>query len=167
MIDELISKEHIDVIVEQLLMQSRKIQAHELNERQLEYMPYCTMRKKHNNTGRLLSVFAPDRFYHEEICVTDVYYGLHDKLGQPELALDEAVIQIYSNGSDLKGKIISERCEKYNNSEESRPQFLIMVVTINDVCVISGIELRRPDKSAKVVEVKTLYTNVVQLASVG
>lgn len=165
MIDELISQEHIDVIVERLLTQSRKIQAHELKERELEYTPYCTMRKKHNTTGRLLSAFAPDRFHHEEICVTDIYYGLHDKLGQPELILDNAVVQIYSNGSDLKGKIISERCEMYNHSEESRPQFLIIVVTMNGDGVVSGIELCRPDKETKIVEVKKIYTNIVQLAS--
>ena len=167
MIDELISREHIDVIVGRLLTRSRQIQAHEQYERQLEYTPYCTMRKKHNTTGLLLSVFAPDRFKHEGIRVTDIYYGLHDKLGQPELALDDAVIQIYSNGSDLKGKIISERCAMYNDSEESRPQFLIMVVTMNGEGVTSGIELRRPDKSMEIVETKKLYTNVVQLASVG
>lgn len=165
MIDELISKEHIDVVVERLLTRSRQIQAHEQYERQLEYAPYCTMRKKHNTTGKLLSVFAPDRFVHDEISVTDVYYGLHDKLGQPELTVDEAVIQIYSNGSDLKGKIISERCETYNKSDESRPQFLIMVVTMNGEGVISGIDLCRPDKSSKIVEAKKIYTNIVQLAS--
>lgn len=165
MIDELISEEHISVIVEKLLAQSRQIQVHEKNERELMYPPYCTMRQKHNVTGMLLSALAPDRFTHKEIEVTDVKYGLHEMLGQPELKVDNAIMQVYSNGSDLKGKVISERCETFNCFDSRRPQFLLMVVAINGEGVISQIDIRRPDKSGKIVETKQVYTNIVPIAN--
>lgn len=130
MIDDLISNVNINIIVDTLVTQSRRIQAHEKEEHALSYGPYVEMRRKHNVTGLLLSAFAPDRFKHEGFEITDLKYGLNNKLSQPELRVDNAIIQVYSSGSNLKGTVIGERCAEYNKDDLSRPQFLLIVVTI-------------------------------------
>ena len=165
MIDDLISNEKISVIVDTLLAQSRRIQAHEKNEQALGYAPYLEKRGKYLATGLLLSALAPNQFVHKGFEITDVKYGLNNRLCQPEIRVDNAIIQVYSNGSDLNGKVIYERCKEYNKCGSSRPQFLLMVVAINAKGEISRIDIRRPDKSGTTVEKKQIYTNAVQFAS--
>ena len=165
MIDELISQEHLNIIVDTLLRRSRQILALEQNRRALEYAPYCSMRRKHNTTSLMLSAFAPDQFKCEGIRVDNVSYGLNGRMAQPELRVDVAIVQIYSNGSNLKGNVINDRCERYNSSEESRPQFLIIVVTMSSEGNISRIDLRRPDRSTTIIETKTVYTNITKISS--
>lgn len=149
MIEKLILEEYRNVIAKTLLTRADQIQMHAQNERKLGYAPYCVMRKKHNVTGLMLSAFAPDRFEHANIIVIDIYYGLNNKMSQPELKVDDSIIQIYSDGYDRKNKVVIDRCQRYNYSDESRPLFLIMVVTINSEGIISKIMLQRPNKSTK------------------
>lgn len=64
------------------------------------------MRHKHTLTSAVLSGFAPNALKIDGITSETVNYGLQDKLAQPELKTQNAVFQIYSNGSDLKGNLI-------------------------------------------------------------
>ena len=112
-------------------------------------------------------VLPPDRFIANGIEVTDVQYGLNNTLGQPELHSVNAIIQIYSNGSDLSANVIKERCQQYNQDETSRPQFLLIVFYSNSKQELTRIEAKYPNAAGNIIETKSLYSNISSIANVG
>ena len=115
----------------------------------------------------MLSGFAPDRFIVNGIEVIDVQYGLTDTLGQPELHSANAIIQIYSNGSDLSANVIKERCQQYNQDRTSRPQFLLIVFYSNSKQELIKIEAKYPNAAGSIIETESLYTNTSSIANVS
>jgi len=158
MISELISEKHRQAIVNRIREWCLLIQVENRIEERLYYEPYAKGRKKHGVTGEILAGFAPDRFNVPGIEVVDLSYGRG--LGQPELHTENAIIQLYSDGSDLKGSQIANCCERYNVSEDNRPQFLIIVFTVSKTGILSKIEIHRPDRNGNLVEHMELYSNV-------
>lgn len=167
MIDEILNDELKAIIVQQIQIQFSKFKQYQQVQSQIFYEPYTAIRRKHNLTAAIISGFAPERFVKPGITVSDIYYGLHNKMCQPELKTADVVMQIYSNGSDLKGKIIKDRCQKYNCSNSARPKFLLIMFYSNPENDLIKIEAQYPDANGNVVETQELYTNIVQIANVG
>ena len=167
MIDEILSNELKESIVQQVQTQFSEFKHYQQMQSQMFYEPYAAVRKKHNLTAAVISGFAPGRFVKPGITVSDVYYGLHDKMCQPELRTAEVVIQIYSNGSDLKGKVIKDRCQRYNRNSVMRPHFLLIVFFANSKSELTKVEAQYPDASGNIIETQELYSNIVQLANAG
>ena len=161
MIEELLPDEYRRVIVNRIREWCLLIQERSRIEQRLYYEPYAKGRKKHCVTGEILAGFAPDRFNVPGIEVIDLSYGRG--LCQPELHTTNAIIQLYSNGSDLKGAQIANCCEKYNASEDKRPQFLIIVFTVSKNGILSKIEAHRPNSTGELIEHLELYSNVTSL----
>lgn len=121
----------------------------------LFYVPYTAMRHKQTLTSAVLSGFAPEVLKIEGITSETVYYGLQDKLAQPELRTKNAVFQIYSNGSDLKGKLIKARCAEFNKSNS--PIFFLVVFHAAGDGELKQIEVCFLDSEAQVVERQTIW----------
>ena len=115
------------------------------------------MRHKHSVTTAIISGFAPGKFQIEGITSKDLNYGLRDKLVQPELSCEKGVFHIYSDGSDLKGRKIFERCKEMNDSIESPPVFFLLIVSVTKDGQLNKIEICLPDKEACIVERINIY----------
>ena len=167
MIEQLLDKDLSQVIVDRIKKQFA--QHHQLSkaESNLYYRPYTQGRKTYDLTAAVLSGFAADRFSVPGINVVDVPYGLGHRLGQPELQGRGLLIQIYSNGSDLKGRVIEDRCTKYNKDFSTKPVFLLIVFHRNAKYELTRVEAYLPDQSGVIIEKKCLYTNVVPMTKTG
>lgn len=166
-IEQILTNELRNRIVQQIQVQFFRFKQYQQEENRLYYAPYATVRRKHTLTAAVLSGFAPDRFIANGIEVTDVQYGLNNTLGQPELHSVNAIIQIYSNGSDLSANVIKERCQQYNQDETSRPQFLLIVFYSNSKQELTRIEAKYPNAAGNIIETKSLYSNISSIANVG
>lgn len=123
----------------------------------LFYVPYTTMRKKASVTSAVLSAFSPTHCHIIGFTSQDIYYGLHDQLAQPELMSDNVILQIYSNGSDLKGKPIKERSEMYNQDLTTNPIFMIVVFSVNQEGLLSRIQVKLPNAAGEIIDEETIY----------
>lgn len=157
MLDRLLTVEQEQLIVEIIKTQCRRYQHLEQERTSLFYEPYTQMRKKHEVTSAVISGFAPGRIDIEGIQSTDLDYGLHDKLAQPELRCENGIFHIYSDGSDLKGKKILERCEAMNTDVSHPPLFFVIVFFVSDDGVLKKIEMRLPNKDGKIIEKRDIY----------
>lgn len=128
-------------------------------EDKLFYEPYCKKRRKHALTSAVISGFSPSRLKVSGFTVTDVKYGLD--MTQPELCSENAIIHIYSNGSDLKNNIIKKRCQMYN-LDMNKPIFLIVQFHANDKGILNKIEFRYLDSNANKKERIEVYHNEVK-----
>lgn len=123
----------------------------------LFYEPYTTMRKKFSVTSAVLSAFSPIQCHITGFSVRNIYYGLHNQLAQPELMSDNAVLQIYSNGSDLKSNPIKENSKKYNCDLTTKPIFLVVVFFVNKESLLSKIQIKLPNADGEIIEEETIY----------
>lgn len=124
---------------------------------ELFYTPYTTMRKKGAVTSAVLSAFSPEQCQIVGFTSQDIYYGLNEKLAQPELVSDNVVLQIYSNGSDLSGKPIKERSKMYNRDLTTSPIFLIVVFSASKEGLLSRIQLKLPNADGEIINEETIY----------
>lgn len=124
----------------------------------LFYEPYTTMRKKHSLTLAVISGFSPDDMDIKGLKTQNVYYGLNDKMAQPEIHCKNAVIQIYSDGSKLNNYIIKTRCEEYNQDTQ-KPIFFIVRFTANKKNVLKSIDICFLDSEANITETINVYTH--------
>lgn len=155
MVETLLTEKQKNSIVEVVQTQCRRFQ--DLEEQGLFYEPYTEMRKKHIATSAVISGFAPGRLNIEGITVRDLYYGLKDKMAQPELQCNNGAFHIYSNGSDLKGEIILERCREMNQDITIVPVFFLIIVTMNKDGVLSRIDIKLPNANGVIVEELCIY----------
>lgn len=123
----------------------------------LFYEPYTVMRKKNTVTTAVISAFSPEVCNISGFTSKDINYGAHGKLSQPELTSDNAIIQIYSNGSDLKGNPIKERSATYNQDLSGKPLFMIVVFSVDKDGMLSRIEIKIPDVSGIIIDTQTIY----------
>lgn len=157
MIDQLLTNQQKSKIIEIIKSQCRRFQSIEKQYDDLFYEPYSNMRHKHSVTAAIISGFAPGKFQIEGITSKDLNYGLQDKLVQPELSCEKGVFHIYSDGSDLKGRKIFERCKEMNDSIESSPVFFLLIVSVTKDGQLNKIEICLPDKEACIVERINIY----------
>lgn len=157
MLDRLLTSEQERRIVEIIKSQCRQYQHLEHERRSLFYEPYTQMRKKHEVTSAVISGFAPGRVEIEGIQTADLNYGLNDKLAQPELRCENGIFHIYSDGSDLKGKKIFERCEEMNKDVSNPPLFFIIVFFVSKDGALQKIEMRLPNKDGKMIETRIIH----------
>ncbi len=78
-------------------------------------------------------------------------------MAQPELMSDNVILQIYSNGSDLKGKPIKERSEMYNQDLTTNPIFMIVVFSVNQEGLLSRIQVKLPNAAGEIIDEETIY----------
>jgi len=157
MIEKLLSNHQKNEIVEIIKSQCRLFQEYEIERDSLFYKPYTHMRQKHSVTSAILSGFAPDRFQIEGIKVVDLNYGLRDKLVQPELQCEMGLFHIYSNGSDLKGAKILERCKELNKDIETAPVFFLIIVSADKSGVLQKIDIYLPDDHGRIIRQERIY----------
>ena len=112
-IEDYLSLDQIRGIIE--VIKHRCLMFKQYNE--LLYKPYAANRAKHCLTGVVISGFSPKFINIPGLKSEDVYYGLMDRLCQPEIRCDKAVFHIYSNGSKLNNKVIIDRCRKINATD--------------------------------------------------
>lgn len=115
------------------------------------------MRHKHAVTSAIISGFAPGKFHVNGIESTDINYGLNGKMCQPELTCEKGVFHIYSDGSDLKGKTILERCKRMNADINITPLFFIIVVAVTNDGVLHKIKICLPNKDGFIVDTEIIY----------
>ena len=157
MINSLLTQQQIFQIVRIIENQCRRFQSFEDQYDSLFYEPYTQMRHKHAATSAIISGFAPGQFEIDGITSTDLNYGLQNKLVQPELHCEKGIIHIYSDGSDLKGRKILERCSNMNSDLTMTPLFFMIIVHVNRAGILHKIEICLPDKYGTIVEKATIY----------
>ena len=138
-------------------MQCRRFQEMEREYRSLFYEPYISMRQKYSVTTAVLSGFTP----HTAITgfkISIIHYGLHGKLAQPELKSERAILQIYSNGSNLNARVFKERCATYNEDFSTLPVFIPVVFYADEKGNLRRINAILPNKDGIQVEQFSLYT---------
>ena len=157
MIDQLLTDQQEDKIIEIIKNQCRRYQAWEEQSGTLFYEPYTKMRQKYSVTAAILSGFAPGQFQIEGITSADLNYGLNGGLAQPELSCESGIFHIYSDGSNLKGKKIAERCKEMNSSINSPPVFFLLIVTVSEGGQLNRVEICLPDQNGEIVSRKSIY----------
>ena len=157
MLNELLSEKQRVQITNIIKEQCYRFQCLEMQCASFFYEPYTQMRHKHAATSAVLSGFAPGKFQIEGITSTDLNYGLNKKMVQPELRCDNGIFHIYSNGSDLKGKMILERCADMIIDISSPPVFFILVVHIDKKGKLDKIEICLPNQEGTIVERGLIY----------
>jgi len=145
-------------IIETIANCCRRFQAFEREYKGLFHEPYTVMRHKHALTSAVLSGFAPGTMDIDGITTETVQYGLGCKLAQPELRTQNAVFHIYSNGSTLKGRLISDRCKVYNTDLNTLPIFFIIVFHATNKGALKKIEVCYLDENASIKSKETIYT---------
>lgn len=129
------------------------------------YEPYTTMRVKHGLTSAVLSGFSPANMEIEGLKSEDVYYGLNNKLCQPEIISDRAVFHIYSDGSDLKNGLILKRCEEYNNNFDAPIYFIVRFKA--NLQKLFWIKILFLDSSARIIEETIVYDTRKKLIQIA
>ena len=157
MLNELLSEKQRIQITAIVKDQCRRFQNLEKQYESLFYEPYTQMRHKHTATSAVLSGFAPGKFQIEGITSTDLNYGLNSKMAQPELHCDNGIFHIYSDGSDLRGKKILERCAEMNIDISSPPVFFILIVHIDKKGKLDKIEICLPNREGTIIERGLIY----------
>ncbi len=157
MLNKLLSETQQTQIIDIIKGQCRKFQNLERQYESIFYEPYTQMRQKHTATSAVLSGFAPGKFQIEGITSADLNYGLNNKMTQPELHCDNGIFHIYSDGSDLKGKKILERCADMNTDISSPPVFFIIIVFIDKKGKLDKIEICLPNKDGTIADRKLIY----------
>ena len=148
----------IEEIVKTISNTCIRYRAYDKQFKDLFYEPYTTMRKKASVTSAVISAFSPDRCHISGFTSQDIYYGLHNQLTQPELISDSVVLQIYSNGSDLKGKPIKEKSELYNRDLTTLPIFMIIVFSASKEGWLNQIQIKLPDVTGEIIDEEIIYT---------
>ena len=157
MLNELLSEKQRIQITAIIKEQCRKFQNMEKQYESLFYEPYTQMRHKHSATSAVLSGFAPDKFQIEGITSSNLNYGLNGKMVQPELHCDNGIFHIYSDGSDLKGKKILERCAYMNSDISKPPVFFILIVHIDKKGILNKIEICLPNQEGTIIDREQIY----------
>ncbi len=157
MIGKLLTETQKAQIVEIIKDRSTRFRSFERQYETLFYEPYTQMRHKHSATSAVISGFAPGKFQIDGITSTDLNYGLNDKLVQPELRCEKGIFHIYSDGSDLKGKKILERCKELNDDITTPPLFFLIIVSIDKKGNLNKIDIWLPNKDAEIVDKATIY----------
>ena len=156
-INSLLSESQQNKIVEIIKKQCRKYQNFMKQKQILFYDPYTSMRRKYDLTSAVISGFSPDSFNVEELSVQDLNYGLNNKLCQPELRSQNGIFHIYSNGSDLKGQKIKERCREYNENLREYPVFFVIVFSAETDAKLQKVEIKLFNSDANIIESYTIY----------
>ena len=158
MIDTLLPSNLQQAIIETIKKQCLRYRQLEVYASSIYYELYSNRREKYAVTAAVLSGFAPDRFEMDGIVVGNVTYGLStNRLTQPELISDVAVIQFYSNGArPYQNKIVLERCRQYNVSKEAK-QFLLIRFWVDKKGNLAKIEAQLPNAGGMIIESKLLY----------
>lgn len=156
-ISEYISDSQVNEIIKIISNACTKYRAYDKKFKNLFYEPYTTMRKKYTVTSAVISAFSPKFCNIDGFTSRDIRYGLHNAMAQPELVSQNVILQIYSNGSDLKGKPIKKQSALHNQSMSNKPIFMIIVFTVNKGGILSNVEIKIPDASGKIIETQTIY----------
>ena len=136
--------------------QCRRFQEMEREYRTLFYEPYIAMRQKHSVTAAVLSGFTPTTAI-TGFEINIIQYGLHDKLAQPELKSERAILQIYSNGSSLNAKVFMERCAEYNKDFSTLPVFMPIIFFTDAKGYLNRINAVLPNEKGVQVQQFPLY----------
>ena len=147
----------INAIVKSINEACLEYRKYESIRRKIFYEPYTIMRKKHDITSAVLSAFAPKRCRVPGFKVKDIKYGLHNKLVQPELESDKAIVHFYSNSSNLDGKPIKKCSDLYNRDLENKKLFIIFVFSVTKKGFLSKLTLNIPNNEGKIVESHVVY----------
>ena len=156
-IKKLLSMQQKNQIIEIIKDRCRRFKKIEMQYETLFYKPYTTMRHKYTATSAVLSGFAPGIISVDGITSTDLNYGLHNNLVQPELRCENGIFHIYSDGSDLKGKKIIERCKEMNSDLTTAPVFFLIIVHISKEGTLKKVEMCLPDKDGNIIIKDTIY----------
>lgn len=151
------------LIAIQKIIYNRCLEYRKMNK--MYYEPYTTMRVKHGLTSAVLSGFSPTNIRIEGLITEDVYYGLNNKLCQPEIRSDRAVFHIYSDGADLENGLIIQRCKEYNNNFDAPIYFVIQFKASSQK--LSWIKILFFDSKARIIEETIVYDirkNLIQIA---
>lgn len=157
MVEELLTLQQKLEIVEIIKDRCRRFQSFENQYENLFYEPYTQMRHKHAATSAIISGFAPGKFHIDGITSEDLNYGLNDKLVQPELHCQKGIFHIYSDGSDLKGKKIIERCREMNSDITTPPVFFLVIVFMSKNGVLDKVEVRLPKEDGTIHSREVIY----------
>lgn len=157
MVENLLTKAQKTAIIGIITRQCRRFLEFGKQRDNLFYEPYTQMRQKHTATSAVISGFAPGRFQIDGIEAVDLNYGLKDKLVQPELRCERGVFHIYSDGSDLKGKKLLERCKEMNENLELPPVFFLIIVNMSKSGNLRRIEICLPDKNGAIIKRECIY----------
>lgn len=123
----------------------------------LFYEPYTCMRAKHTLTSAVISGFSPDDLEIEGLSSTNVFYGIGNKMAQPEISNENAIFQIYSDGASLDNQVIKDRCSDYN-SDSTPPIFFIIRYKANRKNILKSIDVCFLNKDATIIETHNIYT---------
>ena len=157
-VDDYLTKVQQQEITTIIAERCRRFRSFEKQFDSLFFEPYTVMRHKHTLTSAVLSGFAPNAFNIDGITSETVNYGLQDKLAQPELKTQNAVFQIYSNGSDLKGNLIKRRCEALNGEDSCGQIFFLIVFYATGKGELKQIEACFLNAEAQITERQTIYS---------
>ena len=151
-IEDYLSLNQIRGIIE--VIKHRCLMFKQYNE--LLYKPYAANRAKHCLTGVVISGFSPKFINIPGLKSEDVYYGLMNRLCQPEIRCDKAVFHIYSNGSKLNNKVIIDRCRKIN-ATDIPPVFFIIQFYASEDGTLQSIKAKYFDSKARVIHTESIY----------
>ncbi|MBP3272475.1 MAG: hypothetical protein J6M17_09670 [Ruminococcus sp.] len=123
----------------------------------LFYEPYTCMRAKHTLTSAVISGFSPNDLEIEGLSSKNVFYGIGNKMAQPEISNENAIFQIYSDGASLENQVIKDRCADYN-SDNTPPIFFIIRYKANRKNLLKSIDVCFLNKDATIIETHNIYT---------
>ena len=152
-----VTKEQLDVIVGIIINQAAML-AEMKNENKRKYSmlfdeDFIRGRGTYGGTGSILSGFREDTMI-PGIKIKKVNYGLNDKLCQPELESDGAIIQIYSASASLNTKEIIKKCKE---AKKSNKIFSVIQFFMSKKSVLKKIDFVCFDENAKEIYRKVLY----------
>lgn len=155
-LEDFVDRKQQQEIITIIQTQCHRFQEQERQFQSLFYGPYVTMRHKYSLTSAVLSGFTPNTAV-SGFQIDVVHYGLNDMLCQPELRSKKAIVQIYSDGSNLNSKVFKDRCAKYNHDLTTMPVFLPFVFYANVKQGLNRIIALLPDKEGKPVSQYSIY----------
>lgn len=150
-----------EAIVDIITERCRRYKALEQQSSSLFYDPYTTMRIKHTLTSAVISGFAPNndgREIIDGVTSTTIFYGLGNRMAQPELRTKNAVFHIYSDGASQNTDVVKTRCKLYNSDLSKPPIFLLVIFRASKKGELDGIDICLPNAFGEIVERHTIYS---------
>lgn len=155
--ERMLSSEQQRQIVNTIERQIRMYLEYDQKANEFFYEPYTSMRKSYSLTAAILSGFSSKHLSVEGLCSCDMYYGLKDKLCQPELSCDHCVFQIYSSGSSLNGNPVLKRAKQLNSRLQNTPLFFVIVFSTTKQSKLKSVVARIPDSRGKMIDEYRMY----------
>lgn len=155
-VNDFLTQEQINAIRGIIIHQCRRHRERDQNYQDLYYAPYAGNRGEHSITTSILSGFRETTLI-PGFTITILQYGANEKMGQPVLTSDNAILHIYNSGCGFSSKPFKECCETYNDNLDNYPVFACIVFTASNDGSLKKVQIRVPDADGKFIHSYVIF----------